>query len=93
MVAVRTPMKKRIESPNQVDDHEDGRANAKRYRTKTPRGSIIHSNFKINQNSLQKMAGSTAEKRNGPPSENDMKSFNCKKELKFDSQIYGNTRN
>ena len=99
LVVDRTPIKKRIHSPCQEDLEDKG--NAKRYRTKTPRGSIIHSNFKINQNSLQKIAGSTAEKRNGPPTPGDSncgvpytdRKFSAAKELKFDSQIYGNNRN
>ena len=64
---VRTPVKGRYTSPShiqtcekdEVDQGSDPDARfssntTKKYRTKTPRGSIIHSNFKLNQNSLQR---------------------------------------
>lgn len=67
MVVDRTPTKKRIHSPC-GNNEDEKQTTSNRYKTKTPRGSIIHSNFKINKNSLPKNCGSTAEKR-GPTTE------------------------
>ena len=63
---VRTPQKGRYHSPKQMNTSSKEEENitdprfssntTKKYRTKTSKGSVIHSNFKINQNSLQKVS-------------------------------------